>query len=221
MRSRVATSPKPPLPSPAFNRVDLIVVTVGAGEARVRLHREFIDGVRVDPVGFWPSTATRFSDPRVGLPDDERYKVTYAAEILKVCFLETVVRDRRDGVGGELIIGDDEIEARMLTVLEVVSELRLLDLTGDNAVALGIPSDVLGATDQQLARQWALAIHEHPECVDGVLYPSRLNGETNVILFGRAEAKVKARSTVRLSTAWRDLLPIYQALRLRRPPRSR
>ena len=42
---------------------------------------------------------------------------------------------------------------------------------------------------QSLARSWALAFHEHPSLPDGIIYPSRLNGYTNIALFERAVPK--------------------------------
>jgi len=41
-----------------------------------------------------------------------------------------------------------------------------------------------------LARSWALASHEHQSLPDGIIYPSRLNGHTNVAVFERAVSKL-------------------------------
>ena len=51
---------------------------------------------------------------------------------------------------------------------------------------MGIPSDVVSASSQTLARAWSLALHDHPAQVDGILYPSRLNEQHNVAIFERA-----------------------------------
>jgi len=63
---------------------------------------------------------------------------------------------------------------------------------------MGVPSDVVGARDQTLAQQWSAAFHGHPDGVDGVYYPSRLNEERNIALYDRALPKVTAGPTPRL-----------------------
>jgi len=44
---------------------------------------------------------------------------------------------------------------------------------------MGVPSDVARASQQSLSRVWSVAFFEHPEKPDGIIYPSRLNAETN------------------------------------------
>jgi hypothetical protein len=56
---------------------------------------------------------------------------------------------------------------------------------------MGIPSDVARGSKQSLARAWSVAFHEHPAAVDGILYASRLNGQTNIALYGRAVSKLR------------------------------
>ncbi len=63
---------------------------------------------------------------------------------------------------------------------------------------MGVPSDVVGARDQTTAQLWSAAFHAHPEAVDGVYYPSRLNEERNIALYDRALTKLKAGETPRL-----------------------
>jgi hypothetical protein len=49
-----------------------------------------------DPLGFGFSPS-RFSDPRVALPEKDRFGVIYFGSSLKVCFLERILRDIRNG----------------------------------------------------------------------------------------------------------------------------
>jgi len=51
---------------------------------------------------------------------------------------------------------------------------------------MGIPSDVVHGASQSLARRWSAAFHEHPEQIEGLIYPSRLNGEPNLAIYDRA-----------------------------------
>jgi hypothetical protein len=55
---------------------------------------------------------------------------------------------------------------------------------------MGVPTDVAKSSRQRLARSWSLAFHEHQSLPDGIIYPSRLNGHTNIALFGRAVSKL-------------------------------
>lgn len=66
---------------------------------------------------------------------------------------------------------------------------------------MGVPTDVAKASKQSLARQWAVAFHEHVSQVDGIIYPSRLNGHTNLAVFDRSIGKLKAVGTTKLLRA--------------------
>ena len=55
---------------------------------------------------------------------------------------------------------------------------------------MGVPSDVARASRQSLARAWSVAFYEHPEEPDGIIYPSRLNLETNLAIYDRAVPKL-------------------------------
>ena len=89
--------------------------------------------------------------------------------------------------------------------------MSLVDLRGDGPLRMGIPSDVARGSKQSLARRWSLAIHEHPFQPDGIIYPSRLNGETNLAVYDRAIMKLSAvahnelLSEIGLAKVLRDL----------------
>jgi hypothetical protein len=110
---------------------------------------------------------------------------------LKVCFLEAILRDQRNGAVGDYPIEESELRTRHYAEIEVAAELRLADLRGDGRVRMGVPSDVSGAASQTLGRAWALAFNEHPAAPDGIIYPSRLNGEINVAVFDRSIPKLR------------------------------
>jgi RES domain len=63
---------------------------------------------------------------------------------------------------------------------------------------MGVPSDVVRASQQSLARAWSLAFYEHSEAPDGIIYPSRLNNETNLAIYDRAIPKLVLYSTTPL-----------------------
>lgn len=150
--------------------------------AGVRLRRIFGRAVP-DPLGL-AKTPSRFSDPR-NLAEGERYGVLYLGEGAKVCFLEAVLRDRRDGVVGSVQIEERELIARMIATIALLAPLTLVDLREDGPVRVGVPSDVVRGSDQLPAREWALAFYEHLSRPDGIVYPSRLNAQMNVAVFDR------------------------------------
>jgi hypothetical protein len=128
----------------------------------------------------------------------KRFGVLYLGETLKVCFLEAVLRDRRDGLIGDLPIDGDEIYARRYAEIETIADLRFVDLRDDHAIRMGVPTDVAKSTRQSLARSWALAFYEHLSLPDGIIYPSRMNGHTNIAVFGRAVSKLAPARVVPL-----------------------
>jgi hypothetical protein len=172
-------------PTPAFDGVALDLMTVPVGAKFGRIHRKALP----DPLGFGKNPS-RFSDPRQRT-EANRFGVLYLGSSLKVCFLETMLRDDRDGIVGQIAIAESELDDRRYAEIRVGQALRLLDLTGDGPVRMGIPSDVARGRRQALARKWSVAFHEHPAQVDGIAYPSRLNGEINLAIYDRAVAKLE------------------------------
>jgi len=77
----------------------------------------------------------------------------------------------------------------------------MVDLRDDNAVIMGIPTDVAKGRRQILARKWSVAFHDHPQKPDGIIYPSRLSGQTNLAVFDHAFVKLKVAQVVRLLPA--------------------
>lgn len=123
----------------------------GFGSARLRLHtltaREcfgrIFSAAYPDPLGYGKAQS-RFSDPRRRKPEN-RFGVLYVGETVAVCFLEAVLRDRKDGVTGAMELDEREWEERLFADVEVASPLRTVDLRGNNLVAMGVPSNWRGA----------------------------------------------------------------------------
>ncbi len=107
-----------------------------------------------------------------------------------------------------------ELETRSLASIRVVEPLRLVDLTGDCGLRMGVPSDVVGASDQTLARHWSVGFHSHPERPDGVYYPSRLNEERCIALYDRALMKLETTATPRLMDCDDELAAILDDLEI-------
>jgi hypothetical protein len=179
-------------PPAGFERQPLDIEAVPSGRRFGRIYANAFP----DPLGFG-KTPSRFSDPR-RRDAAKRFGVLYLGETLKVCFLEAVLRDRRDGLIGDLPIEEKEIYARRYAEIETIAELTLVDLRDDHAIRMGVPTDVAKSSRQTLARSWALAFHEHQSLPDGIIYPSRLNGHTNIAVFGRAVSKLSPARVVPL-----------------------
>lgn len=185
----------PVAPPRAFASAPLVLLQL---PRRRRLGRIFADRYP-HPLGVG-KTPSRFSDPR-DLPEAERFAVLYLGSTLAACFVEAFLRDQRNGVVGDYPVSMRELNQRRFAEITVRQPLALVDLTGNGAVRMGVPSDVCGATDQTLARQWSLAFHEHPQQPDGIAYLSRLNNDLNVAVYDRAIAKLDAEGTALLPDA--------------------
>ena len=184
-----------PTPPPAFATARLSLATVDAGARFQRIyHRRF-----PDPLGVGKAPS-RFSDPRRRVPD-HRFGVLYLGSSLRVCFLEALLRDQRDGVVGDWLLEEAELDARQVAEIEVREPLTLLDLREGHPVRMGIPSDVVRGSNHTLARRWSVAFHEHPAQVDGLIHPSRLNGETNLAVYNRGIPKLGADAVMPLRRA--------------------
>lgn len=179
-------------PPADFKNSPLDIETVPAGRRFGRIYANAFP----DPLGYG-KTPSRFSDPR-RRDATRRFGVLYLGETLKVCFLEAVLRDRRDGLIGDLPIDEKEIYARRYAEIETRVDLSLVDLREDHPIRMGVPTDVAKSSRQNLARAWSLAFHEHQAMPDGVIYPSRLNGHTNLAIFGRAISKLTIARVVPL-----------------------
>lgn len=167
-------------PTASFASVTLDIATIPAGEAYQRIYLS----KHPDPLGFG-KTPSRFSDPRRRV-DANRFGVLYLGATLKVCFLEAILRDDRNGVVGDFPIDESDLRSRRVATIAGSRPLQVVDLRGDGPVRMGIPSDVASASSQPLARAWSLALHYHPAQVDGIIYPSRLNEQHNIAIFDRA-----------------------------------
>ena len=176
-------------PTSSFATVSLDLTQVRAGE---RYGRIYLDRFP-DPLGYGKSLS-RFSDPRRRIPAN-RFGVLYLGSALKVCFVEAVLRDEGDGRIGDLLIDERDLAVRRYAEVEVVTSLSMLDLRVDGPLRVGVPSDVVRGSKQSFARQWSVAFYDHPAQPDGIIYPSRLNGETNLAIYDRAIGKVSVATS--------------------------
>lgn len=179
-------------PTPAFAAVSLDLATIPIGEVYGRIFASRFP----DPLGIGKAPS-RFSDPR-RRKSDNRFGVLYLGKTIKVCFVEAILRDQTDGRNGNVLLEECELRARMFATILVNASLTLIDLRGDGPLRMGIPSDVARSARQTLARKWSIAFHDHPSRVDGIIYPSRLNGEINLAIYDRAIGKLSVHTSAPL-----------------------
>jgi RES domain len=162
----------------------------------------------LNPLGFRHGLS-RFSDPT-----GSAFGILYFGSSLKVAFVEVILRDRGEAHIDQIPIPYTELEAYICADIDVVEELNLVDLTGDAGLRMGVPTDVVGAKDQTLSRQWSKAFYEHPDRVDGIFYPSRFNEERNIALYDRARTKVRPAATPLLVQCRDELAALIRDLEL-------
>ena len=138
------------------------------------------------PLGFGHG-GSRFSDPR----DPPQFGVVYVGSTVEVCFVEAILRDKRNGVLGQLPIPLAELNAYKCAKIAIANTVTVIDLVGPNLLLNGVPTDVVGASDQSLARAWSVAFHEHPARLGGVQYESRLIGHRNLAFYDRALSSLR------------------------------
>ena len=174
------------LPPRGFGSSTIELASIRTGTKWYRLYSSRYP----DPLGFGFSPS-RFSDPRVALPEKDRFGIIYFGSSLKVCFLERVLRDLRNGQLGDVPIPYAELEQLMCAEVTTVRQLNLVDLRGDNPVKMGVPTDAIRASSHRLGQKWSLAFWLHKQRPHGILYPSRLNEEINLTLYDVALPNVR------------------------------
>lgn len=128
--------------------------------------------------------ASRFSDPEVRAGRFPRFRPLYLGASFGVCFLETVLRDAANGKPGDWPLTIAELRLWTCAVITVAAPISLVDLRGDAAVRVRVPSDALRAADHHsLGQAWAAAFWAHPEMPDGLAYHSRLNSEECLAIY--------------------------------------
>lgn len=172
-------------------------------------HHLFLDRFS-DALGFG-FASSRFSDPRK--KPAKRFGVYYVGQTFEVAFLETIVRDLRNGNPGPLVLSASDLEDYVHVHITVRARLGLVDLRGGNPVALGLPTDALRASSHRLGQRASLVVYQRADRLDGICYPSRLNGEENLAIYGRAVAKLSAGPRRKLGDC-PELAPILTAYRV-------
>lgn len=127
-------------------------------------HHVFLDRFP-DPLGYG-FARSRFSDPR--RQSATRFGVHYVGQTFEAAFLESIVRDRKNGNPGPLILSSADLDDYVHVPIVVQAPLDMLDLRGGNPVAMGVPTDAVRARSHRLGQHASLAVYQRPEQLDGI-----------------------------------------------------
>jgi hypothetical protein len=141
------------------------------------------------------------------------FGVYYVGQTFELAFLETIVRDLRNGNPGPLLLSAGDLEDYVHVHISVTTRLDLLDLRAGNAIVLGVPTDAVRARSHKLGQRTSLAAFKRKEHLGGICYPSRLNGDDNLAIYDRALPKVAAGPRRKLVSC-KELAPILEAYRV-------
>lgn len=174
------------LPPTDFGSRELVIHELTSVASWYRLYQSRYP----DPLGYGFGLS-RFSDPEIALTPPDRFGVVYFGSSIKVCFAEAILRERAIGSKGTFPVGMGELLEVSCASVATIEPVRLADLRSDGMLRMRIPTDAARAASHELGQQWSRALWLHDEKPDGIIYGSRLNGETNVVLFDRALTKLR------------------------------
>lgn len=121
-----------------------------------RLHQ-----TRYDPLYFGKSNSNRFN------ASAEEFGVLYVGLDEYCAFIETFGSET-----GVRLVAEAELKQRSISAIAVANRLRVVDLTGDGLAKIGADNRLCDGA-YAISQTWSLAIWNHPEQVDGILYRSR------------------------------------------------
>jgi hypothetical protein len=175
-----------------LRELDLATVNIPA----VDLFR--ISKYATDEPYFGRTKANRFDDPT--RTKKRRFGTCYCGLDLETAIAETLLHDEMP-VRGKFKLSFTHFGSHHLVGLNG-GELILADLTGAQLKTMGGDGSLSTMVPYTVTQRWALAVHRHPQSVDGIRYVSRhLNDRYAIVVFDRALPKIgKARYT-RLPTA--------------------
>lgn len=128
---------------------------------------------------------SRFSDP------DGTYAVLYAAETLRCCFWEAVIRNRLDRRRTRTLPRSD-LESRHVVEIRSVGALNLVDLSGDGPIRIAAPTAVTHDANHAAARVLSSVVYRTIREADGFAFRSRFTSDWCVAVFDRALDRLSA-----------------------------
>lgn len=148
---------------------------------------------------YWNRPFDHKSRFRFDAPNQE-FGMLYAALTFSACMFETVVRDKFQNKTLPLLIDESELSVRSVAQigLDDPRSLRLADFTASLTVVGGSIA-IMAIDDYEIPNEWALAVFQHIEKVDGIYFQSRYSNDVCVALFDHVPAVQRGNSTALLS----------------------
>lgn len=151
---------------------------------------------------FGSKVRNRFDDP------GGEFGVCYCSVDQYGAFVETFGH-----AAGFNLVTHKALNQRKLVEISVTRALHIVDITGPNLKKIGADGRIIMGGDYSLSRAWALAIHNHPDKVDGIYYRSRNDPERlSIAIFHRAADALEIASELEMGdvAARQILAPIIE-----------
>ena len=148
------------LPPPWLRKEHLPIVTYVSGKPWLRCHKKIEEPVFFGPAAGMPPRH-RFDAPA------GEYQVLYIGVDYEAAFIETLLRnpERR-------IVDKIDLEIRNMAVLRNDAPLKLVEAHGAGLSKIGA-TVALSTGHYDTSRRWSLALWQHPDRPDGLIYSSR------------------------------------------------
>jgi hypothetical protein len=147
---------------------------------------------------FGRTKANRFDDPT--RTKKQRFGTCYCGLDLETAIAETLLHDEMP-VRGNFKLSFSHFESHQLVAFKG-RQLILADLTGAQLKTMGGDGSLSTMVPYTVPQRWALAVHRHPQSVDGIRYVSRhLNDRYAIVVFDRASSKISSARYMPLPTA--------------------
>jgi hypothetical protein len=179
MESMVPPEAAPPGPHPEppadLHHHSLPISTIRAGSSWSRIHL-----VEYSPEYFDATNRHRFNAPA------GEFGTLYAGIDDACAFIETFGREL------ELrVVTMTELALRGRSRVEAVQDLHLVDLTGPGLARIRADGR-LTTGDYRIAQRWSLALHQHPDRPDGLVWRSRFDpSRTCLAIYERARPAIR------------------------------
>ena len=121
---------------------------------------------------------TRFSSP------SNAFQLLYIAQDSRTAIAEAIIRDRfQYRTKRELL--RIEFDHYSITEVQNLKPLTLIDMRTDGAMLLGVPTDAVRSRAHNAGRVFSQRLFDNTQA-DGIVYLSRLTGQTCVAVYDRA-----------------------------------
>ena len=147
---------------------------------------------------------TRFASP------SNAFKVIYLGQDLTTSVAETLVRDRFQGKATRKLL-DVEAETWGATEVSASAPLTLIDLRSTGLMRLGVSTEAARGKAQGQGRKLSKAVYNQTDA-HGLIYTSRLTGNTCICVYDRALLGGLAASPVIEVTRLASFADALQAL---------